>query len=69
MKLLDFQIFKISKKVFIRGVIYLGRRSKLEIIEGIMNAEMYRGILDRKLLTITPMQRKKSIFFQQDNDA
>ena len=32
-----------------------------------MNAEMYQGILDRKFLTMAPMQCKK--IFQQDNDA
>lgn len=60
---------KFQKKMFIWGAIYLEGRSKLEIIEGIMNAEMYRGILDRKLLTMAPMQCKKKYFFQQDNDA
>lgn len=59
---------KFPKKAFFWGAIFLGGRSKLEIIEGSMTAEIYRDILKRRLLPLIPKKGYKKPFFQQDND-
>lgn len=59
---------KFPKKVFFWGAIYLGGRSSIEIIDGIMTAEVYRDILQRRLLPLMPKNGTKKPFFQQDND-
>lgn len=60
---------KFPQKVFFWGAIYLGGRSSIEIIEGIMTASVYRDILQRRMLPLIPKKGYKKPFFQQDNDS
>lgn len=57
------------KKLMVWGGIFLGGRTKLEFIQGKVNAEYYERILERQLLPIANMFKGQKWFFQQDNAA
>ncbi len=50
------------------GRISLNSRTNIEIIDGIMDAEYYRGILLRQLMPFASEKMPKNWIFQQDND-
>ena len=59
---------KFQRKLMFWAGIYFGGRTKIHIIEGIMTAQVYRGIVDTHVKPLFSKKNRSKLIFQQDND-